>query len=328
MNLDFGPPDRGKGSAGGRSAGPRARTCPICGRQTLIAGYQHHVSQCGELFLKREALKPPKERRALPIDPYASIPMGSNITRKELDEMNAMTQQVFTQTLAPCAFCGRKFLPEKLVIHNKSCRADNPAKQVGEVGGRGRLKRESSDGINSSPMAYEGSPSEFSRPASGKAQASRTSSDQSYSSGGTANRTGIFHKVASSSTNPFGGGGIGGAVNNFEGDSPSYIPLNLSQCPHCGRTFNEVAYDKHVKICKKVFLEKRKVYDSAKHRAADTELAEFQNRTARRRKSVGGGGVKDWWEGKRKSCGRWRSGTGRSGTGRSGRRGRRGWGYG
>lgn len=40
------------------------------------------------------------------------------------------------------------------------------------------------------------------------------------------------------------------------------------ECPDCGRKFNPIPYEKHVKICKKVFLQKRKVYDSTKKRLA------------------------------------------------------------
>lgn len=43
----------------------------------------------------------------------------------------------------------------------------------------------------------------------------------------------------------------------------------LIECPDCGRKFNSGPYEKHVKICAKVFMKKRKVFDSQKHRIAD-----------------------------------------------------------
>lgn len=52
----------------------------------------------------------------------------------------------------------------------------------------------------------------------------------------------------------------------------------LNQCTQCGRKFNDIAYEKHVKICSKVFLTKRKPFDSAKHRALGTDLMEFYRR--------------------------------------------------
>ena len=46
------------------------------------------------------------------------------------------------------------------------------------------------------------------------------------------------------------------------------------ECPDCGRKFNESAFARHAKICKKVFVEKRKTFDMAKKRVeGDPELA-------------------------------------------------------
>ena len=42
----------------------------------------------------------------------------------------------------------------------------------------------------------------------------------------------------------------------------------LHECPDCGRKFNDQAIGKHKKICKKVFVEKRKEYNAADHRKA------------------------------------------------------------
>eukprot|EP00604_Paraphysomonas_vestita_P002767 CAMPEP_0174820680 /NCGR_PEP_ID=MMETSP1107-20130205/4659_1 /TAXON_ID=36770 /ORGANISM="Paraphysomonas vestita, Strain GFlagA" /LENGTH=697 /DNA_ID=CAMNT_0016036475 /DNA_START=1216 /DNA_END=3309 /DNA_ORIENTATION=+ len=38
------------------------------------------------------------------------------------------------------------------------------------------------------------------------------------------------------------------------------------ECPDCGRKFNRIPYEKHVKICNKIFGQKRKVFDSKKMR--------------------------------------------------------------
>ena len=43
-------------------------------------------------------------------------------------------------------------------------------------------------------------------------------------------------------------------------------PTSLIQCPTCERKFNEKAYEKHSKICVKVFVEKRKAFDMKEHR--------------------------------------------------------------
>ncbi len=42
----------------------------------------------------------------------------------------------------------------------------------------------------------------------------------------------------------------------------------LFPCNDCGRKFNEQAIVKHRKICRKVFVEKRKEFDITEHRKA------------------------------------------------------------
>ena len=39
----------------------------------------------------------------------------------------------------------------------------------------------------------------------------------------------------------------------------------------CGRMFNANAIEKHEKVCQKVFQQKRKVFNSASHRAPEAE---------------------------------------------------------
>eukprot|EP00798_Chlamydomonas_sp_ICE-L_P001151 gene1151-3715_t len=49
----------------------------------------------------------------------------------------------------------------------------------------------------------------------------------------------------------------------------------MSQCQSCGRKFNQLAYSKHSKICQKVFVQKRKVYNVAAARVEGSEAAKF-----------------------------------------------------
>ena len=64
---------------------------------------------------------------------------------------------------------------------------------------------------------------------------------------------------------PIGGGLTADEVPN--------ISLPTSPCPHCGRSFNSNALTKHVKICEKVFLKKRKAFNAQKYRFVDSEQA-------------------------------------------------------
>lgn len=151
--------------------GPRIRVCYICGRQYGVHSYEIHLRQCKELWVQREALKEPRDRKPLPIDP-SLIPskLISGSTSKSnkgkeksehdesechhdaifktekssnatvsLDEMNKLASEAFNAVaLNRCEFCGRTFLAEKLAIHNKSCTASNPCRRVDEPVRRGK----------------------------------------------------------------------------------------------------------------------------------------------------------------------------------------------
>lgn len=57
----------------------------------------------------------------------------------DLDEINRLASATFNaETLDTCKFCGRTFLAEKLVIHNRSCTVDNPARRVNEAVKKGQ----------------------------------------------------------------------------------------------------------------------------------------------------------------------------------------------
>ena len=43
------------------------------------------------------------------------------------------------------------------------------------------------------------------------------------------------------------------------------------ECEHCGRRFNEDMLDKHQGICEKVFIKRRKQFESLKQRVSEKE---------------------------------------------------------
>jgi hypothetical protein len=251
-----------------KSHGPRARLCYICGRQTLLAGFNHHVEGCSKLFIQREALKPIRERRALPVDPMLSMGAGFDgalNVGNNLDQINALSQQAYNDTLSVCQFCGRKFVPEKLAIHNRSCRADNPARRVDESVNR----RQGQDHQVSPTQPSLPSPSQMKQPST-RQLLNRPSSQQSQSKL-SATEPIISHEqpIKSSQYPEYSNSMPPGMPLGGE----DIVPAMFRQCPDCGRKFNETAYEKHVKICRKVFIEKRKEFDSQKHRVEGTEMA-------------------------------------------------------
>lgn len=126
--------------------GPRTIVCYICGRQYGVHSYDIHLKQCKDLWIARESQKDPRERKSLPRDPMeagdvsrlaATAPANlkrantMKLSAAELAEMNQAATETFnTVSLSVCEWCGRSFLPEKLVIHNRSCTQDKPARKV------------------------------------------------------------------------------------------------------------------------------------------------------------------------------------------------------
>ena len=58
------------------------------------------------------------------------------------------------------------------------------------------------------------------------------------------------------------------------------------QCPDCGRRFNPLPFSKHAKICAKVFLQKRKVFDSSQMRIAAVGDPELEKLAAQAKKDA------------------------------------------
>ena len=127
------------------SSGPKTRMCYICGRQYGLSSFEIHIKQCRELWIAREALKIKSERKPVPSDPCAGGLGGSSQCTSDalnskgqsgksgmnLEEMNRMASETFnTVSLSQCEHCGRSFLHEKLVIHNRSCTADKPGRRA------------------------------------------------------------------------------------------------------------------------------------------------------------------------------------------------------
>lgn len=151
------------------TSGPKSRVCHVCGRLYMVHSFEIHIKQCKELWEKREGLKPANERKPLPKDPVEEYLRtggrggggggdrgdnrdGDNDGGKgstgnsrpgssaaggvglSLEEINRIASETFnTESLATCEHCGRTFLPEKLLIHNRSCTVDHPARRVGQV---------------------------------------------------------------------------------------------------------------------------------------------------------------------------------------------------
>eukprot|EP01112_Ceratiomyxa_fruticulosa_P004549 TRINITY_DN1508_c0_g2_i1.p1 TRINITY_DN1508_c0_g2~~TRINITY_DN1508_c0_g2_i1.p1 ORF type:complete len:464 (-),score=124.55 TRINITY_DN1508_c0_g2_i1:72-1463(-) len=68
---------------------------------------------------------------------------------------------------------------------------------------------------------------------------------------------------------------LSGESNSNAPDLYSSGDVRLVECPNCNRKFAADRLAKHAKICKKVFIDKRKVFDSTSARVEGTEAAAF-----------------------------------------------------
>ena len=188
---------------------PRARVCYICGRQYMIHSFPIHEAQCRELFEKREALKPPKERRRCPPDPMAGYYNNGSNTAKDIDEMNDISFKAFNDNLEPCDICGRTFLPDRLAIHRRAC------------------KPSASSASASASASYSNNNSNIRQ--SGASNNMKSSSMRSVAGG------------AGPPDMPLNRGGSGRMNMPPSGFSDF---AELIKCQSCGRSFNEISYPK------------------------------------------------------------------------------------
>lgn len=133
------------------SGRPRAVTCHLCGREYGTASIDIHLKACEEKWLREEETKPRGQRRPLPQRPSlrgvgggaggegGGLPFsGSQTAPITLDASalmayNSAAAAAYTAHMAVCENCGRRFKPDRLPIHQKSCTPHNPARRVGEA---------------------------------------------------------------------------------------------------------------------------------------------------------------------------------------------------
>ena len=88
-----------------------------------------HQKQCKKLFLKREAKKPKRERKPLPNEP-TKISDYETATPRQVEAARVAASRSFNDNvLERCPNCSRTFLPDRLVVHLRSCTKISPAKQ-------------------------------------------------------------------------------------------------------------------------------------------------------------------------------------------------------
>ncbi|XP_017790740.1 PREDICTED: uncharacterized protein LOC108572915 isoform X2 [Habropoda laboriosa] len=94
--------------------GPRTITCYVCSREFGTASFPIHEPRCMQKWERENNSLPVNQRRPAPQRPDIAI---------NHSEWNAAAWEESQAQLVPCSKCGRTFLPERLTVHEKSCKA-------------------------------------------------------------------------------------------------------------------------------------------------------------------------------------------------------------
>lgn len=105
---------------------PGFRICYICGREFGSQSLAIHEPQCLEKWRIENSKLPKHLRRPEPSKPQPIGSVGSDSFN--LQAANEEAFQSAQAQLLPCENCGRTFLPDRLLVHQRSCKpkGENP----------------------------------------------------------------------------------------------------------------------------------------------------------------------------------------------------------
>ncbi|XP_055980817.1 zinc finger protein 474-like [Sorex fumeus] len=99
---------------------PPTVVCYICGREYGTKSIAIHEPQCLKKWHNENNLLPKELRRPEPKKPEVRI-----IDAKGFYDLEALSEAAWTTAqslLVPCNNCGRTFLPDRLIVHQRSCK--------------------------------------------------------------------------------------------------------------------------------------------------------------------------------------------------------------
>lgn len=233
--------------------------CYICGRKYGTKSIEIHEPQCLEKWKAENDNLPRSMRRPVPVKP-----VGMNISSGgayDLDAANEAAWQASKAQLIECENCGRRFQPDRLAVHMRSCKPGNTARRVGAPVGGNRDEEEN----------YEDEPEPVAPPPRAAQQAPRKQQPAARNNNNNNNTNGAS---ADFDSVPISGASKG---KNFYAQAAAQDAnaqrLNLKACPNCGRNFAADRLQVHVNACK--HQKQRKVFDSTKMRVKGTEAEGF-----------------------------------------------------
>ncbi|XP_042311790.1 zinc finger protein 474-like [Sceloporus undulatus] len=103
---------------------PPTVICYICGREYGTQSISIHEPQCLKKWHIENDQLPKHLRRPEPMKPVVRS-IGAK-GYYDLDALNESAWQSAQSQLVPCNICGRTFLPDRLIVHQRSCKPKTP----------------------------------------------------------------------------------------------------------------------------------------------------------------------------------------------------------
>lgn len=223
----------------------------------LVCSLHIHVPQCQAKFEKTQAAKPPSERRELPAQP-AELSLPLPTAADEIDAFNARMSATFNGvSLVQCENCGRSFNETAFAKHKHLCTAAKPMKPLRAAPAAAASAVAAADerkqAARAAPAAPLRTPSIVRATASSSAAAAEPIKAV-YSDPGKAVRSdpikAVYNDPAAGTARlpPVARASAAPGDAEEAGDSEE-----LQKCGGCGRSFAAAAFERHTRICKKVF---------------------------------------------------------------------------
>ena len=152
-----------------------------------------------------------------------------------------------------CAVCGRKFARDRIAIHQKICRKSKTTKQRRGIFNSTKQRLEGTDMGREGYNTYNTS----NRKHGLKRQSGKKKSLASNSgNGGNGGKSGKWKQQSNALRNAMKHAKMISKIERNGGDfsmlpppPPSEDPVDFIPCPHCGRTFNPQAGERHIEAC-------------------------------------------------------------------------------
>lgn len=111
---------------------PRLQMCPLCGREFGSLSLAIHMKTCRDRFDREQLILPRNQRRNADdlINKYKAMEVSVKGSGDyNMDRINDGAYEVFTKdALVACDLCGRTFLPDRLKVHQRSCKGPTKKK--------------------------------------------------------------------------------------------------------------------------------------------------------------------------------------------------------